>query len=149
MQVRKLLAIAITSACVASAALVLAANPPRVTIGEITARAAGADAPNTETMLRAMVAREIEELRLERCKKNESFVLSLSLVKFNATTSRSGAHVSSTVSGTLRSATTGALLASMRGSGTVEDNTPVIDKAKARSLQTAVHGALAHVPDVI
>jgi hypothetical protein len=141
-------AVAGAAAALFASTMVLAADSTRITIGEITARVEGADA-QTEATLRRLVQREIDDLELKRCKRHETFVFSASLIKLDAKTSREGARVSSVVSGTLRSAATGALLATMRGSAVVEDDKTVLEKAKFRSLQTAVHGAIKDVPNVL
>lgn len=127
---------------------VVAADSTRITIGEITAKVEGADA-RTEEMLRKLVEREIDGLELKRCKRRETFVFSASLIKLDAKTSSDGARVSSVVSGTLRNASSGALLATMRGSAVVQDDKSVLEKAKVRSLETAVHGAVKDLPNVL
>jgi hypothetical protein len=129
-------------------AAVSAARSPQIEVGEISVRACGADSA-TEDQLRSIVVHELEQLRLEKAKHDDKLVFSVSLVKFKATSSRDGARVSSVVSGTLRSAKTGAILLATQGSGFVENNTPGIATAKTQSLTTAVHGAVRHVPDVI
>lgn len=132
-----------------------AADTSRVSMGEISVRACGADS-RTEQMLRELVQREIDEMqpsdraaKKKHNKKPERFVVDVSLVKLNASTSQEGARVSSVVSGTLRYASSGALVATTSGSSTVQDNSPALDKVKVKSLRTAVHGALKDVPDVI
>ena len=141
---------AVAAAAVATfaSAMVLAADSTRITIGEVTARVEGAD-PQTEATLRRLVEREIDALELKRCKRRETFVFSASLLKLDAKTSREGSRVSSVVSATLRNASTGALLATMRGSAVVEDDKTVLEKAKMRSLESAVHGAVKDVPNLL
>lgn len=145
---RVYIAAALSAAATFGSSLVVAADSTRITIGEVTARVEGADS-QTEATLRRLVQREIDGLELQRCKRRETFVFSASLLKLHAQTSREGARVSSVVSGTLRSASTGALLATMRGSAVVEDDKSVLERAKVRSLETAVHGAVKDLPSVL
>jgi hypothetical protein len=141
-------AVAAAAVAMFASTIVLAADSTRITIGEVTARVEGADA-QTEATLRGLVQREIDGLELKRCKRHETFVFSASLLKLDAKTSREGSRVSTVVSGSLRSAATGALLATMRGSAVVEDDKTVLERAKFRSLQSAVHGAVKDLPNVL
>src|SRR5215831_18813107 len=113
------------------------ARPPTVSVGEVTVQAAGADNP-TERRLRFLLGREIDRLRLDGARSAEAYVLSASLVRFDARESKDGARVNCVVSATLRRARTGTLLAMTRGSGTAEDDRNMLEGAKERALEAAV-----------
>src|SRR6185503_8874870 len=93
------------------------ARPPSISLGEVTVKSAGADAP-TEQKLRFLLGREIGRLRLDTSHRSDAYVVSASLVRLDARESRDGTRASCVVSATLRQARTGTLLAMMRGSGT-------------------------------
>jgi hypothetical protein len=124
------------------------ARPPSISLGEVTVKSAGGDAP-TERRLRLLLDREIGRLRLDTSHRGESYVLSASLVRLEARESRDGARASCVVSATLRQARTGNLLAMMRGSGTAEDDHDMIEGAKERALEAAVYGAVRRLPEAL
>lgn len=124
------------------------AQRPVITVGEVSARVRGADA-RTEQSLRALVTRELERLRLERQGRDQTYVFSAALVRLDARTSGDGARATCVVSGMLRRAGTGAIVAVMQGSGEAEDDRSALEGAKERALEAAVHGAVRHVPDAV
>ncbi|HEX7671392.1 MAG TPA: hypothetical protein VF395_17485 [Polyangiaceae bacterium] len=134
------------------AALVLALSPsvaahgPMIAVGEISARVPGADA-RTEQELRLLVSRELERLRFDRQETRDTYVFSASLVRFDAKTSRDGARAACVVSGILRKAASGAIVAMMQGRAAAEDERGALEGAKARALEGAVYGAVRHVPE--
>ncbi len=121
---------------------------PTIALGEVSAKVAG-EGPATEGVLRALVAREIGRLEIDHPNRPESYVLSASLVRLDASTSRSGTRATCVVAATLRRAGSGALLAMMRGSGVAEDERGAVDGAKSRALEAAVHGAVRRVPEAL
>ena len=122
------------------------AHGPTITMGEISARVAGAD-PRTERALRTLVSRELDHIRLDAAGRDESYVFSASLVRFDANTSRDGSRATCVVSGVLRKASSGAIVAMMQGRGAAEDDRDALEGAKSRALEAAVHGAVRHVPE--
>jgi hypothetical protein len=123
-----------------------AAHGPTVAVGEVSTRAKGADA-RTEQVFRALVSRELDRLRFDRKGRDESYVFSAALVRFDATTSRDGARATCVVSGVLRRANSGVIVAMMQGRGAAEDETDALEGAKSRALEAAVRGAVRHVPE--
>jgi hypothetical protein len=124
------------------------AGRPTITLGEVSAKVAG-EGPATESVLRALVAREIGRLQIDHPSRPESYVFSASLVRLEARSSHQGTRATCVVSGTLRRAGSGALLAMMRGSGVAEDERGALEGAKTRALEAAVHGAVRRVPDAL
>jgi hypothetical protein len=124
------------------------ARPPSISVGEVTVRSVGGDAP-TERKLRFLLGREIDRLRLDMTHRGESYVLSASLVRLDARESPDGTRASCVVSATLRQARTGTLLAMMRGSGTAEDDRDMLEGAKQRALEAAVYGAVRRLPEAL
>lgn len=124
------------------------ARPPSISLGEVTVKSAGADAP-TEQKLRFLLGREIGRLRLDTSHRSDAYVVSASLVRLDARESRDGTRASCVVSATLRQARTGTLLAMMRGSGTAEDDHDMLEGAKERALEAAVYGAVRRLPEAL
>ena len=122
------------------------AHGPTITVGEVSARVAGADA-RTEQALRMLVSREIDRLRLDRQGQGERYVFSAALVRFDARTSHDGARATCVVSGILRKAASGVIVAMMQGRAATEDDRGALEGAKSRALEGAVHGAVRHVPE--
>jgi hypothetical protein len=137
-----LLLVAIEMALTPSAS----AHGPTIAIGEVSARAAGADA-RTEQAFRALVSRELDRIRLDAAGRDESYVFSASLVRFDTNTSRDSARATCVVSGVLRRASSGVIVAMMQGRGAAEDDRSALEVAKSRALEAAVHGAVRHVPE--
>jgi len=126
----------------------VAAVSPTVAVGEVSAHVAGADA-STETVLRGLVTREIQHLRLDQSRRDEGYVFSASLVKFDARATRDGARATCVVSGVLRRAGSGAIVAMMQGRGAAEDGRTALASVKAEALEAAVRGAVRHLPDAM
>ena len=147
---RTFLGSGLVAAAIAAVAVVLspsaAAHGPTIRMGEVTARIAGADATTVQDM-RALVSRELARLRLDVRGRDDSYVFSASLVRFEAKTSRDGARATCVVSGILRKAESGAIVAMMQGRGAAEDDRQGLEGAKSRALEAAVHGAVRHVPE--
>jgi len=139
-----LLLVAIEMAFVPSAS----AHGPTITIGEVSTRVAGADA-RTEQAFRALVSRELDRIRLDAAGRSGSYVFSASLVRFDTNTSRDGARATCVVSGVLRRASSGAIVAMTQGRGAAEDDRTALEGAKSRALEAAVHGAVRHVPEAL
>jgi len=135
----------LASACVVGR---VDARPPTVSVGEVSVKAAGADAP-TALRLRSLLGREVDRLRLDTPRRGDAYVLSASLVRLDARDSKDGARVSCVVSATLRQARTGALLAMLRGSGVVEDDRNMVEGAKLRALEAAVSSAVSRLPEAL
>ncbi len=123
------------------------ARRPTIAIGEVRARVHGADRA-MEATLRTLVSQEIARLDVDHVRHADSYVFSASLVRMDAESSRQGSRASCVVSGVLRRAHEGALLAVTRGSGLVEDER-FLDVAKEQALEAAVHGAVKRVPDAL
>lgn len=117
-----------------------------ITVGEISARVPGADA-RTEQELRLLVSREIDRLRLDGQATQGTYVFSASLVRFDARSSRDGARATCVVSGILRKAASGVIVAMMQGRAAAEDERGALEGAKTRALEGAVYGAVRHVPE--
>lgn len=124
------------------------ARPPTVSVGEVSVKPAGADAP-TERRLRFLLGREVDRLRLDTGRRGDAYVLSASLVRLDARESRDGARASCVVSATLRRARTGTLLAMLRGSGVAEDDRDMVEGAKQRALEAAVNSAVRRLPEAL
>jgi hypothetical protein len=116
-----------------------------ISVGEVSARAAGAD-PATENLFRSFVTREVDRLDVAPPPHGEAYVFSASLVRFDTVTSNDATRAVSVVSGTLRRASTGALVAFTQGRGSAESVRGKLDSAKMDALAAAVHGAVKQVP---
>lgn len=138
----------VLAALVTSSPFDARAGRPTITLGEVSAKVAGADAA-TEGVLRTLVAREIGRLEVDRAGRPETYVFSASLVRLETRASQQGTQATCVVSGTLRRAGSGVLLAMMRGSGVAEDERGALEGAKTRALEAAVHGAVRRVPDAL
>jgi hypothetical protein len=126
-----------------------AAAPARVTIavGEVSAKVAGVD-PRTESFMRELVSREVERLRLQGG-RSDGYVLSASLVRFDASREREGCRATSEVSAILRRSSDGAILAVMRGRGRAEGGRDDLWETRSAALEAAVRGAVRHVPEAL
>src|SRR5260221_322343 len=118
---------------------------PTITIGEVSARAPGVDM-TTGLPLRMLIEQETGGLEIDQPRRADRYVFSASLVRLDAHASREGSRASCVVSGALRRAGSGALLATMRGSGTVDDDRSAIEGARMKALEVAVHAAIRRLP---
>src|SRR5262245_32107714 len=103
-------AVYLAVAMVAHAAPALAADPPKVVVGEVGARVAGSS--ELPRALRRALERELSALSLGRAPRAKGFVLSASLVKLEH---QADETVSCTVSVVLREQKGGAIRAILEG----------------------------------
>ncbi|HVU04728.1 MAG TPA: hypothetical protein VHE30_23410 [Polyangiaceae bacterium] len=141
----------LTLALLSAAALIaprLSARPPTVAVGEVSVKSAGADAA-TELVLRELVQREIGRLRLDEGRRDAAFVFSASLVRLEARDDANGAEATCVVSGTLRRAGSGVLVALLQGRGAAEDERGARDSARVHAMEAAVAGAVRRLPEAL
>jgi len=119
-----------------------------ITVGEISAPSLEEDV-STLDLFRFLVEKEIGRLELDRAAKPTSYVFSASLVRLDAHASRDGSMAVCIVSGALRRASSGTIVAVMRGTSSVDGDRGALPGTKARALEVAVHGAVRHVPEAI
>lgn len=124
------------------------ASHSAIRLGEVTTRAAGADA-RVEREFRTLLVRELEKLTMGTTHRKEQYVLSASLVRLDARESADASRATCVVSATLRLASGGVLIAMMRGRGTAEDERGALDEAVSHALEAAVHGAVVRVPEAL
>ena len=121
---------------------------PAIVVGEVSARAAGADGATLD-LFRWLVEREIGRLELDQPRKPVTYVFSASLVRLDTRASRDGASAICIVSGALRRATNGTIVAVLHGSGAVDGDRSALNGTKAKALEVAVHGAVQRLPEAL
>jgi hypothetical protein len=99
--------------------------------------------------LRASVDREVAALDLQKAPKGRRFVLGVSLIKLETSTSGTSTKASSRVSLIIRDAKTGALQASVDGSALAEDAPTAGVRAEDDAIAGAVKGVMRSVPGVL
>ena len=119
-----------------------------IVVGEVSARTAGADGATLD-LFRWLVEREIGRLPLDQPRKPTTYVFSASLVRLDTRASRDGASAICIVSGALRRANSGAIVALLHGSGAVDGDRSALNGTKAKALEVAVHGAIQRLPEAI
>jgi hypothetical protein len=120
------------------------ARIPVVAVGEVTASDA-----HTATELRTMVSEEIQRLDVARATNHDRYVFSAAVVRLEASPRQAGARASSVVSGTLRKAGSGAIVAVTRGSARAEDEHGTVETVRSEALAAAVHGAVRRVSEAL
>jgi hypothetical protein len=138
----------LVSILVANTPSAASATAAPVVVGEVTSGGAGLDGA-TLGLFRKLVEREIGRLELDQGLRPEGFVFSASLVRLDAHATHGGAHASCVVAGALRRAGTGAIVALMHGSGSVDGERDALAVTRARALEVAVHGAVRRVPEAL
>jgi hypothetical protein len=121
---------------------------PAIVVGEVSGSRAGAD-DATLGLLRRLVEREIGRLELDHPTRPVSYVFSASLERLDTQSSREGSRAVCIVSGALRRAGSGAIVALMRGSGAVDGDKAGLPGTRARALEVAVHGAVRRLPEAL
>lgn len=119
-----------------------------IRLGEVTTKAAGADA-RVERRFRALLVREIDRIAANTAGRKEQYVLSASLVRLEAKESADASRATCVVSATLRRASGGVLIGMMRGHATAEDERGALDDAVSQALEAAVHSAVVRVPEAL
>lgn len=119
-----------------------------IVVGEVSARAVDTDGATLD-LFRWLVEREIRRLELDHPRKPTTYVFSASLVRLDTRASREGASALCIVSGALRRANSGAIVAVMHGSGAVDGDRGELPGTKARALEVAVHGAVQRLPEAL
>ena len=119
-----------------------------ITVGELTARGPEKDTPTLD-LFRFLVEKELRRIELDHATRPTSYVLSASIVRLDAHASHEGASAICVVSGALRRASNGAIVAVVNGTGSVDGDRGTLTGTKARALEVAVHGAIRHLPEAI
>jgi hypothetical protein len=144
---RSLLAAALLSGLfAASSTLASPGATAPIVVGEVTA---GEADRATLGLFRSLVQREIEHLELDQGLRPQGFVFSASLVRLDAKATHGGSHASCIVAGALRRAQTGAIVALMHGSGSVDGDRGALFATRERALEVAVRGAVRRVPEAL
>jgi len=121
-----------------------AAPPPRVALGQITARA-GKDRARLAAELRRVLSEELAALDLGRAAARERWVLSASVVRLETRATAEGSESTCMISATLERA--GALHAVVRGSARALE--APASEAESSALRAAARGALRRLPEAL
>jgi hypothetical protein len=121
---------------------------PSIVVGEISVQESEADGATLD-LFRWLVEKEIRHLELDHATKPTNYVFSASLVRLDAHASHDGSSAVCIVSGALRRASSGALVAVMHGTGSVDGDRGALPGTRARALEVAVHGAVRHLPEAL
>jgi len=121
---------------------------PAIVVGEVSAGAVGADGATLD-LFRWLVEREIGRLDLDQPRRPTTYVFSAALVRLDTRASRDGASAICIVSGALRRANSGAIVALLHGSGAVDGDRGALPGTKAKALEVAVHGAVRRLPEAL
>src|SRR5689334_14506959 len=139
---------ALSLSCLLAASSTLASpgSPAPIIVGEVTV---GELDRSTLGLFRTLVEREIGHLELDRGPRPQGYVFSASLVRLDARATHGGSHASCVVAGALRRAGSGAIVALMHGSGSVDGDRGSLTAIRERALEVAVHGAVRRVPEAL
>ncbi len=146
---RRMFTRALLASVLGAASTVFAAEAhPSIVVGEVSARASDADVATLD-LFRWLVEKEIGHLELDHAAKPESYVFSASLVRLDARASHDGSSAICVVSGALRRANSGTIVAVMHGTGSVDGERGALPGTRVRALEVAVHGAVRHLPEAL
>jgi hypothetical protein len=132
------------SCAVAVTAISANAGEKPVEIGEVSSRVAraGVDYP---LMVRRVSEDEVRGLDLSRVPVGKRVIVSVALVRMD-TLDEPEKSATCVVNATIRDAKRGAMLAILEGKAKASGETSTVEK---NALQGALHGALAHIPEVL
>ena len=131
----------------ATLAVTAQAGEKRVVIGEVSSQVVRSGV-NYESLLRAASEEELQALDLSLVPRGKRVIVSVSLVRLDTLAETRGVDATCEISAALRDAKGGTVFAILEGKARAKSaGTP--GTVESTAVHGALHGALAHIPEVL